>query len=157
MTIALACSCSSMLLSNKYSGESSLLKRVYSKYSFIVTFSFLPESLSPTLKSESPNLSESLYAQKRKRICCWLVMCLPTYLELPFLHATPVVWNTCDNAWTAPFLVSFDEFFDSKVIDVDPLNSVCKCVRVVYFKEFVLSTPIAILAPLAQKKTASML
>ena len=80
-----------------------------------------------------------------------------TYLELPLLHPTPVLGNASDDAWPASLLVSFTEFFDSKIIDVDPLNSVCKCFRVVDLEELVLSTPIAVLAPLTQKKVASML
>ena len=124
-------------------------------YSFIVTFSFLPDGLVPTLKRDSLNLSKSLFARTSERIILLPIKCA-TYIELPFLHTAPVFGNTCDDAWTATLFVPFNEFFNSKVVDVDPLNSVSKRVRVVNLENFVLSTPVAVLAPVTQKKATLM-
>jgi len=119
----------------------------------MVTFSFLPESLSPTLKRESPNLSTSLYVRMRKGVSEGRV----TYLELPLLHASPVVGHACDDAGSASFLVSFDELFDSNFVYIDSLNGVSEVGRIFYLEEFVLATPVTILGPLAQKHVAPML
>ena len=58
--MTLACRWSSSELSNKYKGLSSLLYTIYSIYSFSVTLSFLPESLSPILNKESGNFFKRL-------------------------------------------------------------------------------------------------
>ena len=81
-----------------------------------------------------------------------MVRKVATYLELPLLHPTPVLGNASDDAWTASLLVSFNEFFDSKIIDVDPLNSVFNFFRVVDLEGLILLTQITVLAPLTQTK-----
>jgi len=80
-----------------------------------------------------------------------------TYLELPILHATPIVGDACDDAGTASFLVSFDELFNSDFVYVDSLDRVSKDGRIVHLEQFVLATPVTVLAPLAQKHVAPML
>ena len=67
LVISLTWGCPSILLSNRYKGESSLLHIAYSMYSFRVTLSFFPWFVTPTLNSASLNRSTSRYREERKK------------------------------------------------------------------------------------------
>ena len=111
-------------------------------YSFMVTLSFRPESLSPTLNRKSPNRSNNLYRDKKldknceflnKKIYTLIEGRRLTYLELPFLVSGPGFWDTCDDARPIASLVTFNELLNCQVIDVDSFDSVCEGLRVMNF------------------------
>ena len=125
----------------------------------MVTLSFLPESLSPILNSESPKRSHNLcnnvilnnYGLRRRKY-------IPaTYLDLPFLVSLPGIGHASDNARSVTSLVSLDKLFHCQVIHSDPLNGVREHLWVVYLEQIVLLLPVAIRAPLAQEQVRSVL
>ena len=103
-------------------------------YSFSVTFNLRPESLSPILNKESPKRSQSRCNKVRSdKLAIYETYVESTYLELPLLHATPCVCDSCDDAWFVSFLVALNELFDSQVVDINSLNRVCESLWIINF------------------------
>ena len=150
-TISLASGWSSRAASNRYRGESSLPKIAYSAYSFNVIFNLRPESLSPILKSEFPNLSTSLYSEKSL-----LKLSSFAYIKLPLFHARPIICHSSYYHWFGSLLIFLYELFNRDIINVDSLYRVLERV-ILDFQDIILSAPVSILCPLSKKHLTSVL
>ena len=137
-------------------GESSRLNRIYSIYSFNVTFSYLLSSDFPILKSALPKRLFNLY------IARWCVMSyfeqklvnkLITYIKLPAFKSWPVICHSSDNTRLIAFFVTLNELFDGKVIDANSLYSISEGSWVMDFEHFVLFLPVPFFTPFVQQFT----
>ena len=118
--------------------------------------SLRPESLSPTLNREWPNLSNRRY-KKRLSSTAVVVDGRVTYLELPFLVAGPGLCHTCDNARFATSLIPLDELLYRDIVHVHALDRVPEVCWVIDFEKFVLAAPVAVSTPLAEEEVAAVL
>ena len=73
------------------------------------------------------------------------------------MHASPIVSDPSDDAWSATLLISFDKLLHSHFVDVDSFNRVSEHRWIFHLQNVVLSAPVAILRPLSQEKIAAVL
>ena len=101
-------------------------------YSLSVTLSLRPESLSPILNNESPNLSTS-----RCKLSSF------TYFDLPLIVRRPRLRNALNDARLMSHLVALDELLGGQVIHMHAFDVVDEVLR--YFAHFILLEEVAVL------------